>query len=422
MELNLPQETACIRELARQVRELAATPKNERKRARWALHNTLSARQEPLLWVCPDDDGAWLELIPPESLHCHDTDLRLLEHMLRKVLYAQEQFKDDFVAEAAVYFPMPGEYTGYLYGNTLQSTAWGVALQKPEIGSDAYHLNNFLHTDDDFDAILRHEVDFIPDEAETKRLKAKYEDVLDGILAVEFHLPYSVLVQSHLIELVHLRGLEELMYDLYDEPDRLMAILRHMGESKARLLQKLERNRLLFDNRTNIYTGSGGLGYTGDARKAPREVTLRDMWGFADAQEFSSVSPAMFESFAIENQKVGLNLFGMACYGCCEPLTGKYDAVFRHIPALRRLSVSPWTDVRDAADHIGQKAIYSWKPNPADICGGFDEDAMLEKLKEVARITRDCFVEIILKDIRTCGGTPQPLTRFAQLVRVAFNT
>ncbi|MDL2295135.1 hypothetical protein LJC60_11075 [Ruminococcaceae bacterium OttesenSCG-928-D13] len=423
MHTTLDAQHRHLRELARRLAELAAAPANAEARARWARHNSLAGRQRPLLWVCPDDDGAWLELVPESTLQCEDPELRALEMALLKYLYQAEHFEDDFVFEPAVYFAVPGEYTGFHYGVANQQSAWGISCNQAKAGAGAYHLDSYLRTDADFEALLAHEVDFIPDAPAQRRLAEKYGEALDGIISVAFHLPYSVLVQSHLIELVHLRGLEDLLYDLYDEPERLMAVLRHMGESKARLLRRLEAEQRLFDNRINIYTGSGGLGYTLDslgATKLPQDVKLGDIWGFADAQEFSNVSPQMFETFALENQKIGLSLFGMACYGCCEPLTGKYEAVFRHLPKLRRLSVSPGTDVDEAAEQIGTRAIYSWKPNPATVCGGFDEAGMLAELRRVAKATRDCHIEIILKDIRTVGGTPKHLAAFARLTRQAF--
>lgn len=409
-----------LRELAKKLTELADCEENERKRRRWADHNELVEPQTPLLWVCPDDDGAWLELIPPESLLCEDADFRVVENVLRKYLYQQEHFRDDFTYEKRIYITYPGVYTGYLFGNVEQDTAWGVSIVKPKVGKGAYHLDNFLKTEEDFEKLLNHEVDFIPDEEEHSRLKQKYEEALDGILEVEFQIPYSVLVQSLWIELVHLRGLENILYDLYDEAELLHQVARHMGESKARLLKRLEEKRLLYDNRWNIYTGSGGLGYTHASRKSPEEVKLQDMWGFADAQELGTVSPKMFEEFALENQKLGMNLFGMGCYGCCEPLDGKYDAIFRHITNLRRLSINPWTNVDEAVEKIGRKTVFSWKPNPAEICMGFQESYMEEKLKLVAEKTKDCYVEIILKDIRTCGGTDENLVKFVKLARKCF--
>lgn len=420
MMKSYAEQCRYLQELAGRLRDLSAAPENAEKRRRWADHNDLKARQKPLLWVCPDDDGGWLELVPPKSLQCEDPELRALENRLFKYLYQAEYLPDDFVFEPCVYFDMPGNYTGYLYGNTEQKTAWGVPIKKPKVGQGAYHLDAFIKEEKDFEPLLSHEIGFTVDEEELQRLRLKYEEALNGVIAVRFLLPYSVLVQSLLIEFVHLRGLENLMYDLYDNPELLMHAIRHMAESKARLLQKLERQKLLFDNRINIYTGSGSLGYTNAPIKRDEDVTLSDMWGFADAQEFSGVSSAMFEKYALENQKIGLQLFGSGCYGCCEPLDGKYDAIFHHLKNIRRLSVSPWSNVREAAERIGTKAIYSWKPNPAEICTGFDEESMLHKLKHVAACTRDCFVEIILKDIRTCGHTPYHLQRFIHLANIAF--
>ena len=414
------EQTAYIRELVKQYIELPDTDENIAKKQRWADHNDLKERQQPLLWVCPDDDGGWKELVPESELQCEDPVLRDIENKLKKFLYQSKYLKDDYVFEKRLDFDYPGTYTGYLYGNTEQKTAWGISIVKPHIGEQAYHLDNFLKTEEDYEKLLQHEVDFIPDNEKKRCLEELIGNTLDGLLEFEFHVPYSVLVQSHLIEMVHLRGLENLMFDLYDDPDLLQSVFHHMGESKARLLKRLEKKRLLFDNRSNIYTGSGGLGYTNNKRKKQQDVVLKDMWGFADAQEFSNVSPEMFEEFAISNQKIGLNLFGLGCYGCCEPLDHKYEAVFHHITNIRRLSVSPWADIDEAAEKIGKRAIFSWKPDPAKICTGFDEDEIRKYLKNTADKTKDCFVEIILKDIRTCGHTNKYLVKFIDLAREAF--
>ena len=205
--------------------------------------------------------------------------------------------------------------------------------------------------------------------------------------------------------------------DFYDNPEMLHAILGHMSRSKARLLTKLEERKLLFDNRTNIYTGSGGLGYTTAAENPDGEVKITDLWGFADAQELSEVSPAMFKEYAVEYQKEGLSRFGMACYGCCEPLDNKFEMIFEALPNLRRLSVSPWSNITLAAEKIGDKAIYSWKPNPAKVCMGFDRAGIEADLSQLKAATGGrCHTEIILKDIRTCGGKDS-LQQFAALVR-----
>jgi len=407
-----------VRDLALRVREIASLPENAVKRQLWADHNELKKGGRPPLWVCIDEDGGWLELIPNTELRTEDLDLRVLERKLRQLVYQHGHFSDDFVYEPFLHFDMKGEYTGYLYGDANQKTAWGIGIAAKGVGEGAYHLDNYLSDPANVERLLAHEVDFIPDPEAAGRLQEKYGSALDGILETRFVIPYGTLVQSLIIDLVHLRGLTELMLDLYDNPDLLHRIMDHMSASKARLLDRLEERGLLFDNHTNIYTGSGGLGYTNRRLDSPK-LRVSELWGFADSQEFSTVSTPMFEEFALAYQKRGLNKFGYACYGCCEPLDLKYDAIFREIPRIRRLSVSPWSDIPLAAQKIGDRAILSWKPNPV-LCMGFDWDGMDSFLRGVARTTKNNNTEIILKDIRTCAGTPLHIQDFVNLVRRHF--
>ena len=409
---NFAREQAHLTGLARRLLELSQQPENQEKRRRWALHNDLLSTPQPLIWVCPDDDGAWLELVPESGLFCEDAELRALERKLLQYLYQAEHLQDDMVFEPCVYWELPGEYTGYHYGRLGQTRAWGYEIRKQAAGWRALRMEEVIRSPADWDILLSHEVDFIRDDAGLARLEEKLGSAMSGVIEVRFQLPYSVLVQALLIDLVHLRGLEQLMLDVYDEPELLQAALAHMAQTKERLLLRLEKERLLFDNRINIYTGSGSLGYTTSPRKQDSEVRLEDMWGFADAQEFSHVSPAMFETFAIKNQQLGLRHFGMACYGCCEPLDNKYDLIFEHLPNLRRLSVSPWSNIELAAERIGRRAIYSWKPNPGLVSAGFDEAAVTALLERVKRAAGGCHLEIILKDLRTCGGTNVNLKKF----------
>ncbi|MEI6386419.1 MAG: hypothetical protein WCQ50_07280 [Spirochaetota bacterium] len=416
--MNYSEQEGIVRGLARELAGIAALPDNARKRRKWADHNELHGEGGALLWVCIDEDGGWLELLPESAIQSEDAELRTLERRLRQQIYQHTHFDDDFVYEPLLRFDMPGEYTGYLYGDAVQKNAWGIDIEAKAVGKGAYHLDNYLSDEANLEKLLAHEVDFIPDQEETRRLRGKYESALGGFLELQLVIPYCALVQSLLIDLVHLRGMSELMLDLYDNPEMLHRVMDHMSASKVRLLDRLEAKGLLFDNHTNIYTGSGGLGYT-NRRLDPRHLAISELWGFADSQEFSNVSTSMFEDFALQYQKRGLNRFGLACYGCCEPLDARYESIFREIPNIRRLSVSPWSSVPLAAEAIGDRAILSWKPNPV-LCMGFDRELMERDLAEVARATRNNTTEIILKDVRTCSGTPSHVKKFVGLVRKHF--
>jgi hypothetical protein len=88
------------------------------------------------------------------------------------------------------------------------------------------------------------------------------------------------------------------------------------------------------------------------------------MWSLATAQIFSEVSLEMHEEFSLPYDKMWVEKFGLACYGCCEPLHRKIDTL-RSIPNLPRISMSPWVDHELGAEAIGRDYIYSPKPTPA---------------------------------------------------------
>ena len=126
------------------------------------------------------------------------------------------------------------------------------------------------------------------------------------------------------------------------------------------------KNNLLNLNNDNTPVGSGGFGWT---KQLPQKdydrghVRTMDMWGFAESQETSGISPRMFEEFVFQYQLPILARFGLNCYGCCEALNERWE-IIKKIPNLRRVSVSPWADVRNMAEKLQDKYIFSLKPHP----------------------------------------------------------
>jgi hypothetical protein len=141
------------------------------------------------------------------------------------------------------------------------------------------------------------------------------------------------------------------------------------------------------------------------------------MWGFSESQETVGVSPQMFAEFVFPYQLPILERFGLNCYGCCEPLDKRWHIV-QQIPNLRRVSVSPWADLARMAEMLGDRYIYSMKPRPTDLAmDGFDEDRIRAELREALRVTRDCRVEVIMKDNHTIRNDPRRVIRWVQIAR-----
>ena len=78
------------------------------------------------------------------------------------------------------------------------------------------------------------------------------------------------------------------------------------------------------------------------------------------------------------------------------------------ISRLRRISVSPWADRKDMARKLENRYIFSMKPNLAYLAvPHLDEDFIRQELRKDLEITRDCIVEVIMKDNNTIGHNPQ---------------
>jgi hypothetical protein len=144
---------------------------------------------------------------------------------------------------------------------------------------------------------------------------------------------------------------------------------------------------------------------------------LKNLWGCASSQIFAQGSPEMHNEFAIEYEKKWLERFGLAYYGCCEPLHNRIQYL-RKIPNLRKISVSPWADLEKAVENIGQDYVLSVKVNPfsfADSAWNIEKERSV--LKEILDKTKGCHVEIILKDVSTVNHEPQRLWQWAEMAR-----
>jgi hypothetical protein len=149
----------------------------------------------------------------------------------------------------------------------------------------------------------------------------------------------------------------------------------------------------------------------------PAQVITRNLWGYAMAQELTVASPAVLEEFVLPYQAAILQRFGLTCYGCCESNDGKWGMIKKHIPHLRMVSVSPFSQHELAAEELQDKYVYAWKPHPAAITAAFDETVIRAELTRVFRILRNCRVAVRMLDTQTLHGEPQRLTRWIAIAK-----
>ncbi len=109
--------------------------------------------------------------------------------------------------------------------------------------------------------------------------------------------------------------------------------------------------------------------------------------------------------------------FGLSCYGCCEPLDPRWY-LLKDIKGLTRVSVSPWADVNRMAEFLGKEFVYSRKPSPTPLADPKpDWDKLRAEMREFLKATRDCHVEIIMKDNHTLGKNPENASHWCGMAR-----
>ena len=243
-----------------------------------------------------------------------------------------------------------------------------------------------------------------------------FGDVLDVTLKGLQHISYHLMSQY-----TALRGLEEVMMDMYAEPQMLHDAMAFLEEGHRRILKQYVDQDLLSFNNDGTYHSSGGNGYTDELPLKdadPRHPRPQDLWASAEAQEMAQVSPEHHAEFILPYEKRLLEPFGLTGYGCCEDLTRKLDDVLT-IPHIRRISISPWADVEQCAGKLKGNTIFSWKPNPVHLVGRFNEEAVRDYVRHTVDTAKShgCVVEIILKDTHTCEHHPERFDRWTQIAR-----
>jgi hypothetical protein len=80
--------------------------------------------------------------------------------------------------------------------------------------------------------------------------------------------------------------------------------------------------------------------------------------------------------------------------------------------------MSPWVNIPAMAERLGDRFIFSMKPNPIDLAvPHFDEEKIRANLREALRATRNCRVEVIMKDNHTIANDPRRVIRWVQIAR-----
>lgn len=397
-----------LRELAKQVQEITTSQHQETNRKNWRNHNSF-VKTKPLIYMRA---YAYNEVFDQKNLKCKDPFFRAYELQMQRTIF-HDTLKDDFVLEPWLTVPA-----------LFKKNNWGVYValgEKPEHGGAAAY-SPVIHTEEDFYKLSAagHQIDEDATNLRYNKLLDAVGDIID--IDLDRGSQYRMWSGDISSDLARLRGLEQIMWDAYDRPEFLHKLLVFMRDTilESHRIAETAGDWSLSCNQNQAVPYAREL----DVPKANTfGVKMKDIWGFIAAQEYTTFGPDLFEEFILRYQIPIAEEFGLLSYGCCEDLTLKID-LLKKIKNLRRIAVSPFADVRNCAEQIGEDYILSWRPNPSSmISTGLDEDYVRKYMREHFAIFKEnnSHFDITLKDVETVNNQPNNIKRWVEIVVEEIN-
>jgi hypothetical protein len=399
-----PQDKDVLRRLAERVAAIAESPQMAETRRLWTQINRLETARPAIF--CDPENG-WNEIITEAQMQCHGKLARRWEMDLRKEIFWGEVMGDDKPVEPSFDVPY-----------TAAADDWGLHAVYHKGGGDGSYTWEGAIKDYATDLKKMHSPPVQIDWETTRGCVDIAKDVLGDLLPVRLRGVWWWSL-GLTWPAATFRGLQNMLCDFIEQPDELKEMLSILSRGHLEKLDFLEANGLLSLNNDGTYVGSGGFGFTDELPQPgfSEHVRASDMWGFAESQETLNVSPAMYEQFVFPYEKPILERFGLNCYGCCEPLHGRWHVVKQH-PRLRRVSCSAWVKVEQMAAHLGDRYIFSMKPNPAALAvPQLDTEAIRKEIRGILEKTRGCVVELIMKDNHTLAQRPENVVAWCRIAK-----
>lgn len=415
-----------LRDLASEWYEIANLEQMNKRKKQWKAVKDLNSNN-PMILV---ETISIHNYVREKELKCEDPFLRNVEKRMKWVIRHFNEIGDDIVIEP--YFKLAWEIKRSNYGVQLEQYSVK-ASDGTEIGTS---YNSPIKTAKDINKlkICKNYVD----RDKTIRYKNILEDIMGDILPIIIggYDPwnntsgYKPWTGNYLfgltLELIKLIGNENLLLWGYDEPDALHKIMSFLRDDRLSYFMWMEKEGLLDYNADNSHIGPGSYGYVTalpNAKDSNNNISLKELWGWAESQETESISPSMFAEFFLPYIADLCSKFGLIYYGCCEHLHDRWELISSAIPNVRAVSVSPWSNLEKMGEMLGKDYVYSRKPNPVYISNKEPNWNLLKKdIINTIKAAKQCNLEILLRGVYTINDDRARLKKWVDMVKsIVFN-
>ncbi len=407
------REVARLRELARQVRDIAELPIQAHNRRLWTAVNDLQMIR-PVIHV--RDYPLYLIQFKDElTTTIEDEFLKKIEQDLLVTLYEWKHLRCDRVVEPMVKCPVVYRDSGF--GIEVATGEWATFIEGGQYDT-AVHYDPQITCAADLTKIQTPVVEY--DEAETMRRFDRLQGTFDGILQVKLFGRHNFRC-APMDDVFTWMGISEGMLALATEPDLVhQAMERYIAASIDRIRQ-YERLGIISSNNGFEDIGNNCVGYTSALPPATVNgigARIADLWGHSADQIMTGVSPDMTQEFCFAYEQKWASLFTLYSYGCCERLDNKLDLLAKSFPKLRKISCSPFSDLESTMEQLGDRYVISFKPNSTYLAhetAGFDY--LAREMTTALELSRKYKVNLVfnMKTLISLYGDPTRLWKWCDM-------
>ena len=388
-----------LKALAEEVSELASSPEHATRRRLWANFHALRAPRTLVNYAMYT--YVWARDIAPEGSirHAGPGLARDIEIQLRARLWKAANIPDDEPLMPTIWLPCPHP--------PGEDRLWGVALparQTDDLGS--YKPIPPLKEETDL-GWLRFP-SYEEDSVRRNQLEDEARELTGGLLPVKSHT--DELHFGPFEWAVRMRGMDNLLLDVYDRPAFVHALMDFITQGMVRY--HLAREAA---GGVDAESSWGFHMYYDDAPPG-LENRLEGCWAYVHAQSSASFSPAMYEEFVQPYNARLAELFGKIYYHGCEDLSAKAH-IIKALPHLRLFHVSPWTPLGPVTECLGGSFALEVHSHPTNVLYVYDLSQVRQELRE--RHAGAAGIQHVLKlcDVETVQDHGQRLKEWAREAR-----
>lgn len=383
-----------IQNLAKQYMEFANSEEQKRSNQRMKDSNDLKIVRPPVLI----DEIPWHELSAYPELRClcEEPLARKTEWYFRRMLFQKK----------------------YLQTDMLMPTYWKVrmAYDVTPLGIEPKETRSFRNSKQ-FEDVLEEETSllkikdpvFTPRPDRDEQSMEYFSSLLGDAMPVRL-VGANCLYSQFWDDISQLRGVEPIYEDMYERPEYLHQIMQKFITRASTKMDFLENYFHVDNDPQNLHCTPGMI-------SGLAEDGLKATWYRGMAQPFSCVSPAMFKEFELDYIKPLAERCAYTYYGCCEPLDDRIE-LLKTIGNLRKVGVSPWSNVEKCAEQLGKNYVFARKPNPANVAIKTSPEQIQKETETTVKacLKNGCPTEFVLKDITTISQKLENLTVWANTV------